>query len=710
MGEGLITAVSIVSGSATATISPDGKAMLLTSDDFSTVQISYTLDGTYTANATIAFRHSRFLGWFNTVVDQNQASPLDVLAVAPWQHFLNQQMFVYQGPRLITAAFGAQHGTLSIAADGKSVIYHPDQDFVGSDSFRYLVDGQELATGYVHVIRRVRDDRYRVDAASQDNVLPVTVNDQLGGGYTGIGLITEVAAPVHGTAQISADGRKLLYTPAAGFTGVDSVQYTVDGHLRATVEITVAADTPSAFPRFDTLSALEEWLLANAVERYGYLFGSPVNTWAYSDGSIQLLSNALSGHSETNVQVAGVDEADLTENDGNFLYVLSGGKLVISRAQPGDLLAVFSETPVEGTPIGMYLDGDRLTVVSRSDTFSPFQPSPSQWLPQPWSGRNTGEIIVTVFDVSDRGAPLVVQKTKLDGAYLDSRKIGDFVYLALDNSSLALPMPLAVADTQSAANDSSGEPAQRYETEAEYVQRIRDHFGEVLDSVLPHFRSYGPGGELVRSGLVLTPEEIGTPWEAGDESLLSIVTINAAANEPGIAASTGLVTVGGGQLYMNHDALYVLRPSQFAGESQTTDILKFALDGATGQVAPAARGQVAGQLVDQFSVDESDGYLRVATTVSNAGADNWSGVAENDLWVLAQDGLTLELVGGIQNLAPGESIRSVRFSEGRRGHYHVSHLAGRLRPGVCHRLEQPGAAAAGRHADAARLQPIHAVH
>ena len=98
-GEGLITAVSVVSGSATAAISSDGKAMLLTSDNFSTVQISYTLDDKYTATATIAFRQSRFLGWYNTVIDQNQASPLDVLAVAPWQYVFNHQTFVYQGPR-----------------------------------------------------------------------------------------------------------------------------------------------------------------------------------------------------------------------------------------------------------------------------------------------------------------------------------------------------------------------------------------------------------------------------------------------------------------------------------------------------------------------------------------------------------------------------------------------------------------------------------
>lgn len=654
-GAGLITAVS--AGGATVTISQDGRSFLLASEDFAGVDVSYTLDNQYTATAFVGFRMSSFLGRSNSVVDQNQASPLDVLAAAPWHH----NGVVYNGPRLITDVFGAQHGMLSVAADGKSVIYHPDEDFVGSDSFRYLVDGHELGTATVQVVRRVRDDRYRVAVSSRDNVLAVTVNDQLGGGYTGIGRITAVASPEHGTAQISADGRKLVYTPAAGFTGVDTVAYTVDGDLRATVEITVASQATSEYPRFDTLAALEEWLLENAVARYGSLFGAPANDLVVLYGTgFDGVTSAL--RSDTNVQVAGVDEADLTENDGNFLYVLSGGKLVIGRARPAESLAVVSETPVEGTPLGMYLDGDRLTVVSRRDVFSIYPLRSTPWLPESWGN---GTTIVTVFDVADRGEPVVVQKTELDGAYLDSRKIGDYVYLALDDASFALPAPLVSEDPAQAVAAPGGNPNRRYETQEEYVARIRANFGEVLDSVLPHFRSYGPDGQLVRSGLVHAPEEIGAPWEPGDQSLLSIVTISAAATEPGIAASTGLVTTSGGQIYMNEHGLYVLRPGSLAGEFQTTDILKFALDGTAGQASPVARGQVPGRLLDLFSVDESDGYLRVATTVSNAGADNWSGVAENDLWVLAQDGLTLELVGGLQNLAPGESIRSVRYVDDR---------------------------------------------
>ena len=66
-------------------------------------------------------------------------------------------------------------------------------------------------------------------------------------------------------------------------------------------------------------------------------------------------------------------------------------------------------------------------------------------------------------------------------------------------------------------------------------------------------------------------------------------------------------------------------------------------------------------MLNQFSADEYDGHLRIATTVSNSGSGNWTGRAENTLFVLRDDQGVLEDVGSLQNLGLGETIRSVRF-------------------------------------------------
>ncbi len=62
-----------------------------------------------------------------------------------------------------------------------------------------------------------------------------------------------------------------------------------------------------------------------------------------------------------------------------------------------------------------------------------------------------------------------------------------------------------------------------------------------------------------------------------------------------------------------------------------------------------------GEVLNQFSMDETDGYFRIATTDSeNINAKTYS----NSLYVLNEN---LEIVGNIENLAKGEKIYSVRF-------------------------------------------------
>lgn len=63
--------------------------------------------------------------------------------------------------------------------------------------------------------------------------------------------------------------------------------------------------------------------------------------------------------------------------------------------------------------------------------------------------------------------------------------------------------------------------------------------------------------------------------------------------------------------------------------------------------------------MNQFSMDEKDGYFRIATTNSS----NWNSETNtNNLYVLNEN---LEIVGKIEDLAKGEKIYSVRFMQNR---------------------------------------------
>jgi hypothetical protein len=94
-----------------------------------------------------------------------------------------------------------------------------------------------------------------------------------------------------------------------------------------------------------------------------------------------------------------------------------------------------------------------------------------------------------------------------------------------------------------------------------------------------------------------------------------------------------------------------------------THVHKFDLVSNPAAPAYVASGSVPGQVHNQFSLDEHDGLLRVATTDSQSAADFTQQV--NNVFVLGRNLAALEVVGQATGLAPGETIQSARFVDDR---------------------------------------------
>jgi len=103
------------------------------------------------------------------------------------------------------------------------------------------------------------------------------------------------------------------------------------------------------------------------------------------------------------------------------------------------------------------------------------------------------------------------------------------------------------------------------------------------------------------------------------------------------------VTASGHILYMSETALY-LAAGNYEGN---TIITKFSIDGMN--IGYGGSGTVEGQLLNQFSMDEYNGNLRIATT-------SWDN--ENALYILDE---SLNVIGSVTGLAEDERIYSVRF-------------------------------------------------
>jgi uncharacterized secreted protein with C-terminal beta-propeller domain len=406
-------------------------------------------------------------------------------------------------------------------------------------------------------------------------------------------------------------------------------------------------------------------------------------------------SAAAPSHSETNNQVQGVDEGDIVENDGNALYILSGSDLKIVDARNPAALTVASSTAIDGQPIAEYLNGTRLTIISSSDRY--FTPGQTDTIPGFGFGWGLGGVIrppillpqpvvapvpagvmdvapgalvsgapgdwvptsplvkITELDVSDLTAPSVLRQTTLDGMYVNSRAVGDQVYVILQNNLPVLPAP----ETHVEGNQIV------YETADEYRARLASL---VSDITLPQFSSQA-AGQADASGDQVAINAIYKPEAPGEQSLFTVLSFDATKPAAGPAASVGVVASSAATVYATPEHLDLFSPQWPAFDASapaeaTTLIRQFTLDG--DNVTLTAVGSVPGTVLNQYSVDEQGPYLRVATTETTAAYGPIVGTTDapaesNSIYVLAEENGVLSVVGSLKGLAPGERIYATRF-------------------------------------------------
>lgn len=299
-------------------------------------------------------------------------------------------------------------------------------------------------------------------------------------------------------------------------------------------------------------------------------------------------------YSTTNIQVEGVDEADVIKTDGEYISIVSENSVVILKAYPPEEAQVLSQTKLNGTLRGIFINGDRLVVFE--DEFG-YYGSYEKFIPY-----GTPKTFVKVYDVSYRESPVLKRNFSLDGSYFNSRMIGDYVYAVInqpayfDDSAVALP---------------------KFYSD-DHVEEM--HATEIYYSDVPDY-SY---------------------------MFTTIVAINVQNDEQEPTHKTFLLGATHG-MYVSLDNIYVTFP-----EGERTLAYRVHIEGS--EIESVASGEVPGYVLNQFSMDEHEGYFRIATTTGQV----WGGEAlsRNNVYVLDMD---LNIVGKLEDLAPGETIYSARF-------------------------------------------------
>jgi Ca2+-binding RTX toxin-like protein len=175
---------------------------------------------------------------------------------------------------VVSETGGAEHGTASLAPDGRSVVYAPAPNWNGVETLEVTVSdghgGSDLSD-LVVTVTAVDDPPVALGdvaavAGNGSVVIDVAANDRPGpADESGQTLtVTSVGTPAHGTAELiasGADAGKVRYTPAQGFQGADSFTYVVsDGHGTATGNVDVSV----AEPALTSLCALTPTIVGTA--------------------------------------------------------------------------------------------------------------------------------------------------------------------------------------------------------------------------------------------------------------------------------------------------------------------------------------------------------------------------------------------------------------------------------------------------------------
>jgi hypothetical protein len=155
--------------------------------------------------------------------------------------------------------------------------------------------------------------------------------------------------------------------------------------------------------------------------------------------------------------------------------------------------------------------------------------------------------------------------------------------------------------------------------------------------------------------------------QAGDGvSFLSLIAFKIDALEE-LEATTifgkpGAVYASGHSLYVavrhNKSQLYGWYYEDEDSIDEATTVHKFGLNSQLSQSAYLGSGVVKGRILNQFAMDEHDGYLRIATTTGRVPDPE----VHSSLSVVEEQSGKLEVVGMVDQIAPTEDIRSVRFN------------------------------------------------
>ncbi len=422
--------------------------------------------------------------------------------------------------------------------------------------------------------------------------------------------------------------------------------------------------------------------------------GLGATTNVMSDISGKAVSNVMApaeggggqaDYSQTNIQVAGVDEADVLKSDGEYFYSLSDNNLYISKVYPATEAKIVSKTTFDSRPTSILISGNRLAVFGSDDRLYLTD------MYRSFARRNQFSFL-KIYDISDKSAPKLVKSLDLEGNYFTSRLIGSRLYLVANSFNYSIGPDLLRPRILEGDQELAGFNPEIYYFDRPYtaynftsvvsidLNNITDSLKSqmyLVDAVQNVYMSndnlYLTNTEYLNEQEIqlqvardLFFSDLPADWQAKISKIEGADT-DILSKEEKMMKIQGIL-----EAYVNtlseeaqnaweekFNAKLSERLQQLADELEKTGIYKIAIkDGALTYQSTAT---VPGTMLNQFSMDEYQGNLRIATTRSRSwlpGGDTNVQESYNNLYVLDSN---LQIIGRLEKMALGERLYSARF-------------------------------------------------
>ena len=370
-------------------------------------------------------------------------------------------------------------------------------------------------------------------------------------------------------------------------------------------------------------------------------------------------TESTSEYYKNNDQVEGGIEGDIVRTDGKYIYILSEEKfdVRIVKADNDKLTQIgeieykeymgFEETNYRVcSNAQMYVNNNKIIIIDNVYKYQDYISTDTNDGTNSTAsyedcvyGDNKEYTIVLEYDISDINNPVFENKVMIDGLPISSRMSGDNIYLVAEKS---------------------------VNTCIYSKEDVDEQLEKIITDCMPH----------------INDEEISADdiYGIGDTSNYHSYEIIVALDISDKIRVTDKCAIMGSTSNMYVSKNYIYTFSTYYDEndmenntkvnSSRTQIIKTAY--GDGEVEPYATGMVNGSILNQFSADEYDGYLRVVSTFEEYNYQTvvYNGMETNDIAMLNDNSTTnavyvlddkLNTCGSIEGLAEDERIYSARF-------------------------------------------------